>query len=402
MPETIAVIGKNYGDEGKGLAVHMLAAQAPSLVIRHNGGAQAGHTAEGRFGRFVFHQLGSGSPDGADTLLSDTFLVDLYQLIRETDSYRSLTGRSPRVYADPAALISCPDDVLINMALESARGSRRHGSCGMGIYEAQLRAESGAGLTLAEVRNHSADSLFHRLTDIRSSCTSRRLAETGLTVAQLGEYGELLRDEALLRGMSEAMIRGLDRLILKTPERPWLCQYPRVIFEGAQGLLLDAEYGPGQPHVTASRTGLTHPAAFCRKHKLPLQRALYVTRSYVTRHGAGPLPCECGRKSLGRIADDATNRPNPWQGSLRYARHPGAADFLSPVADDLRAANAAPQAELLVTHLNETDGRVVFASAAIPANTLINDLNTASDGRCLFRRCWQSDRPDGVSHSAEL
>ena len=76
------IIGKNYGDEGKGLAVDYFAGTAkrrgtPVLVVRHNGGAQAGHTVDRRNGRFIFHQLSSGSFLGADTLWAKTFLPDL-------------------------------------------------------------------------------------------------------------------------------------------------------------------------------------------------------------------------------------------------------------------------------------------------------------------------------------
>ena len=81
-----AVAGKNYGDEGKGLATDYFVLKrtscpSDSLVIRHNGGAQAGHTVDMSDGRrFVFHQLSSGSFRGASTLWADTFMPDLYKL----------------------------------------------------------------------------------------------------------------------------------------------------------------------------------------------------------------------------------------------------------------------------------------------------------------------------------
>jgi adenylosuccinate synthase len=91
---------------------------------------------------------------------------------------------------------------------------------------------------------------------------------------------------------------------------------PQVLFEGAQGLLLD-ELHPWFPHVTRSRTGLANPAALCAEAGIERLRAVYVTRWYLTRHGAGPLPTEIpGRPSP--LVEDRTNLPNPWQGSLRF------------------------------------------------------------------------------------
>ncbi len=393
MPEVIAVIGKNYGDEGKGLAVQALSRETESLVIRHNGGAQAGHTAEGAFGRFVFHQLGSGSFAGAETLLSDTFLVDLYQLTRETEAFEALSGRPARVFADRRAFISVPDDVLINMALETARGDNRHGSCGMGIYEAQLRAGAGYGITVGEAAQVTAEQLYRRLSECRAAYSYERLRQSGLAGRVPPEYDELLRDDLLLRGAAEAMKRGLECLVLTETEAGWLRRYPRIIFENAQGLLLDADYLPGQPHVTASRTGLTQPVRFCARYGLSLRRALYVTRSYVTRHGAGPLPHACPPETLGAIGPDPTNVPNPWQGSLRYARHPDLPDFAQPVSDDLRQAPAGTEAELLVTHLNETGYSVQFASGSVKADALPGFLRTRAVS--CFSRFWISDDPFG-------
>ena len=78
-----AVIGNNYGDEGKGLAVDHLTLSGHNLVVRHNGGAQAAHTVDREDKRFVFHELSSGSFNGADTYWASTFLPDLYKLEEE-------------------------------------------------------------------------------------------------------------------------------------------------------------------------------------------------------------------------------------------------------------------------------------------------------------------------------
>ena len=105
-------------------------------MIRHNGGAQAGHTVENERGRFVFHQLSSGSLYGADTLWSETYLPDLIKLGDELSELEKSFGAEPAVYAYGSCRCTCILDIILNMAAESMRGSSRHGSCGMGMANA--------------------------------------------------------------------------------------------------------------------------------------------------------------------------------------------------------------------------------------------------------------------------
>ena len=183
--EAQIIIGKNFGDEGKGLATDYFARQAqqsgkPCLVVRHNGGAQAGHTVDRGTDRFVFHQLSSGSFRGADTLWADSFLPDLYKLREEAEDFFALSGKRPRILSGGDCRCVVIDDVLLNMALETARGSNRHGSCGMGINEAVQRSKTAFLLTLREVRGMTAGALYRRLREIRSGYTAVRLKQTGL------------------------------------------------------------------------------------------------------------------------------------------------------------------------------------------------------------------------------
>jgi adenylosuccinate synthase len=89
-----------------------------------------------------------------------------------------------------------------------------------------------------------------------------------------------------------------------------------IIFEGAQGLALDEDY-KYFPHVTRSKTGLKNVVELAKKIGLKEIEAVYVTRWYVTRHGAGPLPHEVDYKLSGLIYDK-TNIPNPYQDTMRF------------------------------------------------------------------------------------
>ena len=342
--EAQIIIGKNFGDEGKGLATDYFARQAqqsgkPCLVVRHNGGAQAGHTVDRGTDRFVFHQLSSGSFRGADTLWADSFLPDLYKLREEAEDFFALSGKRPRILSGGDCRCVVIDDVLLNMALETARGSNRHGSCGMGINEAVQRSKTAFLLTLREVRGMTADALYRRLREIRSGYTAVRLKQTGLDRLD-SEYTSLLRNDNVLRNAAEGMCRSAALTETAAPSE--LSTFESVIFEGAQGLLLDENYLAYAPHLTTSRTGLQQPLALCRE-LFPAAdcRAVYVTRTYVTRHGAGPCPM---KDSLtGRAIRSATRPTCPTNGravcgSLRTGT---AANFSTPFWRT-RAAQTSP------------------------------------------------------------
>ena len=362
--------GANFGDEGKGLAVdHFCGTGESSLVVRHNGGAQAGHTVENEGRRFVFHQLSSGSFRRGATFLAHTFKPDLFKLRSEYSDFYSLSGIRPAVYGDNRARITIPDDVILNMALETSRGSDRHGSCGMGIYESVLRDEAGFPLTVGRLAGMSARELYLLLSHIRREYSRPR--------------AELLGSDNLLKNSADEILRGLELIKPGESLKALTGKYEITVFEGAQGLLLDSENESFAPHVTASRTGLHNPLKLCEECGIALGLAVYVMRSYVTRHGAGPLPCECDRTVLGDIGPDPTNVENRWQGRIRYAFYPSVGELAGAVLGDLSGKEA--EAALLVTHLNETNGMVRFLHGDVPACELTAREEFSGRVKRIFR-----------------
>lgn len=362
-----AIIGKNFGDEGKGLAADYFSMMAQKsgercLVVRHNGGAQAGHTVDLPDKRFVFHQLSSGSFRSADTLWADTFLPDLFKLREETEEFLSTGSPLPKIYGYLECRCVMIDDVLINMALETSRGNSRHGSCGMGINECVLRSETEYALPLKKILSLSCEELYHELGRIRKEYIPKRLRELSLSWNGLGEYGELLGSANVLYNAAEEMKRA-ESLIIPVNEPPE--NYDTIVFEGAQGLLLDELNEEFAPHLTSSRTGICNPAEFRRKY-FPDQKleAVYVTRSYVTRHGAGYLPHEGLFDRELYPVTDKTNIPNEWQGRMRFAVHGTPKEFSAPVINDIsQNENIIPS--LFITHLNETHGNICTSGGDI-------------------------------------
>ncbi len=390
-PVISLVTGAFFGDEGKGLAVcRLCSVPGKKLVIKHNGGGQAGHTVETEGKRFVFHQLSSGSFLRADTLWARTFCPDLYKIGEEADDFRRAAGFLPKIYAEPDASVTTIDDILINLSLERSRGKNRHGSCGMGIYESFLRGRAGRGITLQTVLSRGADGFYRQLKEIRSEYVSKRLREAGLTPENIPEYGELLASDDVLRNYAETARRNADLVDLLTEQEFSGNSWDSLVFEGGQGLLLDSENKAYLPHVTASRTGSVNPLLFCERHHLRIDQVYYVMRPYVTRHGAGPLPFECGREKAGHIEDDRTNLTNPWQGSLRYALLPSPEGAVAAIREDLENFREPVNASLVITHLNETGNRLCFAGGSMDVGTFSRHPAV----RDLFSSVYVSDRRD--------
>ena len=318
--------------------------------------------------RFVHHQIGAGAEYGAPTLFAEHFMPDLYQLGKEVADFTRLFGFVPLLYSEKTARATTIDDVLLNMGAEAARGDARHGSCGMGIDECVQRNRAGYGLSVEEVAAWSETELLQRLRELRTRYTRERAAVLGIDRGNT--YFELLENDTVLQNYVAEVKANIGLLTLVDANRDWLSQFEHLIFESGQGLLLDEDYEVYAPHLTSSKTGMHNPARFLEKRDLTLDEAIYVTRSYVTRHGDGPLPCEAERAKLPGVGADLTNQPNEWQGTLRYARHESMDAFFAPVErdkDSVQLFSSARETKLsiLITHLNETGKRLYFEEGEV-------------------------------------
>lgn len=352
--QVTAVIGRGFGDEGKGLATDWLCKdKMNSIVVKHNGGAQAGHTVDLKDGRrFVFHQLGSGSFRGAETFWARTYYPDLYKLNEEIDSFKVMSNVEPVIYADPDTGVTIILDVIMNHAIETLRAQMRHGSCGMGINEADLRTKAGYGIKISELTNFSLTDLVARMHGIRDEYYTNRMAELGINRLPT-EYEELFYCDEVLENAAELMLRNLSYIRIKKAI-DILPYKENVVFETGQGLLLDGCNEKYFPNVTASRTGLTNILMILNECGMKLDEALYVARSYITRHGAGLLEHEVRKEEISHTILDLTNQPNEWQGALRYGLYDSWDELIEPICNDADCNAGVYKKTLLITHLNET------------------------------------------------
>jgi len=307
------VIGAAYGDEGKGRTVDDIVAGlgGDAVVVRTNGGAQAGHTVvtpDGR--RHVFHHVGSGTFAGAATHLSRFFVSHPMSLMQEIDALVGL-GATPTVSADPRGYVTTPWDMMVNQALEVSRGGARHGSCGYGLGETVGRCETaGFPLTVADL---ALPGLREKLVRIRDEWLTARL-----DALEIGDAG---RDFLRMADCEAVLGRFLDDCAMfagfvSVRADASLGDGPPVVFEAAQGLLLDQVRG-AFPFVTRSNTGIVNMVAVAREAGIGSLSIAYAVRCYLTRHGRGPMIDERPLDGWFDIVDP-TNAPNDWQETIRH------------------------------------------------------------------------------------
>ncbi len=308
--QVFGVVGAGYGDEGKGRSVDALvhALGVATTVVRTNGGAQAGHTVttpDGR--RHVFHHLASGALAGAASHCSRFMVSHPMMLAAELRAVAALGGET-RITADPRGYVTTPWDMMVNQAAEVARGEARHGSCGLGFGETVGRCEGTPyALTVGDL---TAPDLRARLEAIRAEWLPARLAEMGVDG---GDFLALADEPGLLDRFIEEC-RGLVHHVRQRRDSD-LCDAGHLVLEAAQGLMLD-QHHRDFPFVTRSNTGVANMLAVAEEAGIGRVEAVYATRCYLTRHGRGPMADE---RAIGEFFDvvDPTNRPNPWQETLR-------------------------------------------------------------------------------------
>ncbi|CCH31690.1 adenylosuccinate synthetase [Actinosynnema sp. NPDC047251] len=286
----VIVVGLGFGDEGKGAVVDALCRDGSvSAVVRFNGGAQAAHNvvADGR--HHTFSQFGSGTLAGVPTLLSRHVLVEPIALAAESRELAALGVADPLglVSVDARALLTTPLHVAANRAREDARGAGRHGSCGKGIGETvwySLLADARPGDVVEHQEVLGTPGEAPRVGDCASPGVLRRKLD-----ALARFYEPLVGDGFRVDELVELYRAFADAVrVVDGDEVGRLADRGRVVFEGAQGVLLDETHG-FHPHTTWSTVTPRNARELLGGRPA---RVLGVTRTYQTRHGAGPLPTE--------------------------------------------------------------------------------------------------------------
>lgn len=303
------VLGLGFGDEGKGNVVAYLVSQTEKpLVVRFNGGHQAGHTVVLKDGRKHVHSsTGSGTMIGVPTYISKYCTIDPLALQAEIEVLKKL-GITPEIYIDAETMLTTPWDRKANLISEK---HTKHGTVGVGFSKTIIRNNNGVTLYARDLEY--PDILSERLNGIKT-----------YYVAKVPASDETPEDFYGLKWLTAAMdmlryvtvVDGLEGVTYK---------WKNIVFEGAQGIMLDQKYG-FFPNVTYSNTTSENVWKILDKAYPGAQQSyfkyttFYVTRSYQTRHGAGAMTSPVPLMLSDDKIKDETNVDTGIQGKFRRGK----------------------------------------------------------------------------------
>ena len=277
----LVVVGSQWGDEGKGKIVDVLAEEA-DVVARYQGGANAGHTIHVRGEQFVLHQIPSGVlyPEKR-CLLGNGVVLDLEQFFAEVDA---LNARG--IDAEPHIGISGRAQLLLDYhkhldrAREAGLGDGKIGTTGKGIGPAYEDKIARRGVRVSDLRVVDRARELIRKAAEHANQTIRAAGGEPVDAAQVAER---------VLGARERLLARTTDVGLEIDEA--LRAGRRVLLEGAQGALLDVDHGT-YPFVTSSSTTAAGAASGVGIGPTRIDAALGVVKAYTTRVGSGPLPTE--------------------------------------------------------------------------------------------------------------
>ena len=345
------VVDLGFGDSGKGTCTDSLVRQyQASLIVRYNGSCQAGHNVYAPDGRHhTFSQIGATFYPKTYTLLSQFVLVNPLTLMKEAEHLekKGVNDALNRVFIDNRCLLVTPYHRAVNRLREISRGAEKHGSCGAGVGECMQDASVAPEWALhigdwRDTAQFAGKFMACRERMLKAANALPNLPDTPEVAKELSTFNY---DIDRLFSKYEAFYAAAGaRCLDEYQAGRMISAQKNVVFEGAQGILLDETYG-FHPYTTWSDTTT-------RNAKLLLEEAeitekpvtIGVMRTFMTRHGAGPFPTE--DQGMTRRLADANNPRNRWQDNLRC----GCLDF--PLLRYAIRANGGVDF-LAVTHLDK-------------------------------------------------
>lgn len=301
------MVGAQWGDEGKGKITDYLAQQA-DVVIRYQGGSNAGHTVVNEHGTFKLHLVPSGifNPSALCVVGPGT-VVDLPALVEELEMLASRGIGTANLRVSDRAHLVLPYHIALDRLDERERGRRRLGTTGRGVGPAYADKVARHGIQLYEVRDERR---------FRTRVAHELLVKNAI----LERFGDAPLDP---REVADAVLAAAarlgDRIVDTLPivERA-VAQDARILLEGQLGAMRDLDWGI-YPYVTSSNPlagGAAVGAGIPARH---ITRVIGVVKAYSTAVGEGPFPTEL----TGREADELRERANEYGATTGRPRRVG-------------------------------------------------------------------------------
>ncbi|MFK7830948.1 MAG: adenylosuccinate synthase [Congregibacter sp.] len=282
MSRNVVVLGTQWGDEGKGKIVDLLTERA-AAVVRFQGGHNAGHTLVCDGQKTVLHLIPSGIlRDGVHCLIGNGVVLAPDALLKEIAELeeRNVPVRD-RLRLSPACPLILPYHVALDNAREERRGAGKIGTTGRGIGPAYEDKVARRGIRLGDLQ--SPERFERRLREVMEYHNFQ--LEKFYGVAPL-DVEKVLHDSLAMGEQLLPMMQDVTALL-----HEFRAQSRSILFEGAQGSLLDIDHGT-YPFVTSSNTTAGSTATGTGFGPLYLDYVLGITKAYTTRVGSGPFPTE--------------------------------------------------------------------------------------------------------------
>jgi adenylosuccinate synthase len=282
MSKNVVVLGTQWGDEGKGKIVDLLTDQAVA-VARFQGGHNAGHTLVIGGEKTVLHLIPSGIlREGVTCLIGNGVVLAPDALLKEMGQLEAKgVPVRERLRLSPACPLILPYHIALDQARELARGEAKIGTTGRGIGPAYEDKVARRGLRLGDLYN--AERFAVKLKEVMEY---HNFMLTEYYKVGAVDYQQTLDDALRMAEEMRSMVTDVTSALHKYRE-----EGANILFEGAQGSLLDIDHGT-YPFVTSSNTTAGGTATGSGFGPLYLDYVLGITKAYTTRVGSGPFPTE--------------------------------------------------------------------------------------------------------------
>ena len=308
MPN-IVVIGAQWGDEGKGKVVDVITPHV-NVVVRFQGGNNAGHTVVVGREKYVLHTIPSGIlHNGCRCVIGCGVVIDPGSLIEEMESLvqRGVT-LDGNLYISKNAHLIMPYHPALDRASEAKLGARRIGTTGKGVGPAYVDKAARVGIRMADLLD---ERLFREKLEFNLAQKNRLLRE--IYDAQTFTVDEILNQYLRYAGWLAPYITDTALLLHR-----WIDSGYSVLFEGAQATMLDIDHGT-YPYITSSSTTAGGAATGTGVPPTKIHGVLGVAKAYSTRVGGGPFPTEMS----GKLAETIRARGNEYGATTGRPRRCG-------------------------------------------------------------------------------
>ncbi|MBW2057356.1 MAG: adenylosuccinate synthase [Deltaproteobacteria bacterium] len=291
-PKCVVVVGAQWGDEGKGKVIDLLT-EFSDIVVRFQGGNNAGHTLVVGGEKFVFHLIPSGILHetkrcviGNGVVISPGVLIDEIDALRKRGYFRS---DSQLLISEQAHLIM-PYHQRLDLARERFQGRNRIGTTGRGIGPAYEDKMGRSGIRVADLLD---EGVFRR--KLEASLLEKNFTLTRFFKEEPCSKEEILEEYGVFRSRIAPFVANTSVFLNEA-----ISEGRRVLFEGAQGCLLDVDHGT-YPFVTSSNTVAANACTGAGIGPTCIDYVLGVSKAYTTRVGEGPFPTELHDETGERI-----------------------------------------------------------------------------------------------------